>query len=96
MNALNNTFDVGQLAFALGHLDTERFDFENGDITANDLALEVILVLDGEGVLAALFLDLTGTFRASKSATNIFAGSAGTKNIRLDRVVFEMTVLTLK
>lgn len=58
----DHTLHGCHLTVALGHLDTERLELENRGITADDLAPEILVVLDVEGVHRPLFLDLAGRF----------------------------------
>lgn len=59
---MDNTLYSRKLALALGHLDSEGLHLEDRDIASDNLALEVVFILDIQGILRSLLLDLAGGF----------------------------------
>lgn len=56
------TFDIGKLSLTSWHFYSESFEAEDRAITLDDLAVKVAFVMDLQGVLRAMLLDLAGSF----------------------------------
>ena len=76
-----NALQIGKLTWRRRRLKVEVLDFEDSRICANDLALEVILVLYLEDELGTLLLYLTSTLDGGVFEAAVVAGEGFEKHL---------------
>jgi hypothetical protein len=74
---LNDTLHVGQLALAARQLNiVGDVDSEGGEVAADNLTSEILLILNHQGVLGAALLNLTSRLDAVVGEIAMFATEA--------------------